>query len=70
MVCFVNVQSGDRVIYALFDRFQPQWKNRTLQLYTSIWTLPKSELCLTEQKLFPKILLRFVCDKAMSEMPE
>ena len=34
MVCFVNVQSVDRIVYAIFNRYNPQWKNRTLQLFT------------------------------------
>ncbi|MBI2817229.1 MAG: transposase, partial [Acidobacteria bacterium] len=31
MVCFVNTQSVDRIIYAIFNRYNPQWKNRTLR---------------------------------------
>ena len=34
MVCFVNVESVDRIIYAIFNRFNEQWKNRTLRLFT------------------------------------
>lgn len=34
MVCFVNLQSVDRIIYSIFNRMNPQWKNRTLQLFT------------------------------------
>ena len=34
MVCFVNLQSVDRIIYSIFSSFNPQWKNRTLQLFT------------------------------------
>ena len=34
MVCFVNIQSVDRMIYSIFNQFNPQWKNRTLQLFT------------------------------------
>ena len=34
MVCFVNVGSVDRIIYAIFNRFNEQWKNRTLRLFT------------------------------------
>ena len=34
MVCFVNVQSVDRILYAIFQQYSPQWKNRTLQLFT------------------------------------
>jgi hypothetical protein len=29
MVCFVNV---DRIIYSIFQRFNLEWKNRTLKL--------------------------------------
>ena len=34
LVCFVNTQSVDRIIYAILNRYNPQWKNRTLQLFT------------------------------------
>lgn len=36
MVCFVNVSSVDRIIYAIFNGINEkhQWKNRTLQLFT------------------------------------
>ena len=32
MVCFVNVESVDRIIYSIFQRFNLDWKNRTLVL--------------------------------------
>ncbi len=36
MVCFVNVASVDRIIYAIFNGLNEkyQWKNRTLRLFT------------------------------------
>ena len=34
MVCFVNVQSVDRIIYSIFQRFNLEWKNRTLKAFT------------------------------------
>jgi len=34
MVCFVNVESVDRILYSIFNRFNDQWKNRTLRLFT------------------------------------
>jgi hypothetical protein len=36
MVCFVNVQSVDRIIYAIFNGLKEsvRWQNRTLQLFT------------------------------------
>ena len=34
MVCFVNVQSADRIIYSIFQRFNLEWKNRTLRVFT------------------------------------
>jgi len=34
MVCFVNVKSLDRIIYSIFQRFNLEWKNRTLKLFT------------------------------------
>lgn len=34
MVCFVNIRSVDRIIYAIFNQYNPQWKNRTLRLFT------------------------------------
>lgn len=36
MVCFVNVASVDRILYAIFNGLNqnPEWKNRTLRLFT------------------------------------
>jgi len=36
MVCFINVASIDRIIYAIFNGINEkhQWKNRTLHLFT------------------------------------
>ena len=34
MVVFTNVESVDRIIYAIFSRFNEDWKNRTLELFT------------------------------------
>jgi putative transposase len=34
MVVFVNIHSVDRIIYAIFQRFNHEWKNRTLKLFT------------------------------------
>ncbi len=34
MVVFTNVESVDRIIYAIFHRFNQDWKNRTLNLFT------------------------------------
>ena len=34
MVCFVNVKSVDRIIYSIFQRFNLEWKNRTLPVFT------------------------------------
>ena len=34
MVCFVNVESVDRIIYSIFLRFNLEWKNRTLSVFT------------------------------------
>ena len=34
MVCFVNVESLDRIIYSIFQRFNLEWKTRTLSLFT------------------------------------
>jgi putative transposase len=34
MVCFVNVQSVDRIIYSIFHRFNLEWKSRTLSIFT------------------------------------
>jgi transposase-like protein len=33
MVCFVNVASGDRIIFSIFQRFNLEWKNRTLNRF-------------------------------------
>ncbi len=34
MVCFVNVESVDRINYSIFQRFNLEWKTRTLNLFT------------------------------------
>jgi transposase-like protein len=36
MVCFVNVASVDRIIYAIFNGYNEkhEWRNRTLRLFT------------------------------------
>jgi putative transposase len=34
MVTFVNIQSVDRIIFAIFNRFNQEWKNCTLKLFT------------------------------------
>jgi transposase-like protein len=34
MVLFTNVQSVERIIYAIFSRFNEQWQNHTLNLFT------------------------------------
>jgi len=34
MVVFTNVQSVERIIYAIFNRFNQDWKNRTLEIFT------------------------------------
>jgi len=34
MVCFVNEASVERIIYAIFHRFNEQWNHRTLRLFT------------------------------------
>ena len=33
MVCFVNVESGDRIIYSIFQRFNLEWNTRTLSVF-------------------------------------
>jgi len=34
MVCFVNVESVERIIYAIFNGLNDQWRNRTLRIFT------------------------------------
>jgi putative transposase len=34
MVCFVNIHSVDRIIFSIFNRFNQQWQNRTLKIFT------------------------------------
>jgi hypothetical protein len=34
MVCLVNVESVDRIIDSIFQRFNLEWKTRTLNLLT------------------------------------
>ena len=42
MVCFVNVESVDRIVYSIFQRYNLEWKTRTLNqpIYTSSLTSP------------------------------
>jgi hypothetical protein len=41
MVCFVNVESVDRIIYCIFQRFNLEWKTRTLNLFSGLTTPPE-----------------------------
>jgi len=34
MVCFVNVQSGERIIFSIFNRFNLEWRQRTRCAFT------------------------------------
>jgi len=34
MVLFTNMQSVERILYAIFYRFNEQWQNHTLRLFT------------------------------------
>ena len=34
IICFVNVESVDRIIYSIFQRFNLERKTRTLKLFT------------------------------------
>jgi putative transposase len=34
MVCFVNVQSVERIIFSIFNRFHLEWRQRTLRQFT------------------------------------
>jgi putative transposase len=34
MVCFVNIHSVDRIIFAIFNQFNQQYGNRTLRVFT------------------------------------
>jgi transposase-like protein len=34
MVCFVNVQSVERIIYSIFNRFNLEWSQHTLRQFT------------------------------------
>jgi len=43
MVCFVNIHSVDRIIFAIFNQFNQQWQNRTLKVFTqAAWHDPVS----------------------------
>jgi hypothetical protein len=33
MVCFVNFESVDHIIYAIFNGLDEQWRNRTLRIF-------------------------------------
>lgn len=34
MVCFVNVESVERIIFSIFNRFNLEWRQRTLRQFT------------------------------------
>jgi transposase-like protein len=34
MVCFVNVNSVDRIIFSIFNRCNREWQNQTLRIFT------------------------------------
>jgi hypothetical protein len=34
MVFFVNVQSVNRIIYSIFQKFNLEWESRTLRVFT------------------------------------
>ena len=36
MVCFVNVQSVERIIFSIFNRFNLEWRQRTLRQFTHV----------------------------------
>jgi putative transposase len=36
MVCFVNVQSVERIIFSIFNRFNLEWHQRTLRQFTQV----------------------------------
>jgi transposase-like protein len=36
MVCFVNVQSVERIIFSIFHRFNLEWRQRTLRQFTQV----------------------------------
>jgi hypothetical protein len=47
MVCFVNVESVDRIIYSIFQRFNLEWNPHPQPIYTSCLTSPIRELMST-----------------------
>lgn len=36
MGCFVNMQSGERIIFSIFNRFNLEWRPRTLRQFTHV----------------------------------
>ena len=53
MLCFVNVESVDRIIYSIFQRFNLEWKNRTLRVFTqAAWRHPRVAAKLQFSALF------------------
>jgi putative transposase len=36
MVCFVNVQSVERIIFSIFNRFNLEWRQRTFRQFTQV----------------------------------
>src|SRR2546427_1978140 len=58
MVCFVNVESVDRIIYSIFQRFNLEWKTpHPLRIYTGSLTSP-SGFGLTYHISAPNIFAR------------
>ena len=61
MVCFVNVQSVDRIIYSIFQRFNLEWKKPHPQaFYTSSLTSPSVPLGAFQQQASDIVVLRSV----------
>ena len=42
MVCFVNVESVDRIIYSIFQRFDLEWETRTINLFTQAFDVTRA----------------------------
>jgi hypothetical protein len=46
MVCFVNELCVERFIYAIFPRFNEQWKNRTFGFLYKLLDITRSKMVL------------------------
>jgi hypothetical protein len=71
MVCVVNVESVDRIIYSIFQRFNLEWKTRTLSvsIYTSSLTSPTSPMSTPGARLLTLHPIRIIIQQPRATPP-